>query len=254
MKILSGITGVTSLSNVQIQKSCSAILIVKTGSTSAIDNETLSIALQVGANQHTIATKIKARQLGVISQFGAGYIHQKVEAGGNIKTEMLIDLSGVGESLLLQDNNYVALDFSALQSAASYDVYAIENPSKNRVFLNYNSQSITGTDSQTKTYGLKSSHTGLFISNNDSLEKIRLFTHDGSECSYNAVELSALAREINDVTQMADSLIEGDAVNQSIAGGAAELFYIPTEFFKGFEITTVGGVDLTMILKESRAF
>lgn len=254
MKILSGITGVASLSNVQIQKSCSALLIVKTGTASAIDNETLSIALQVGSNQHTIATKIKARQLAVISQFGAGYIHQKVEAGGNVKTEMLIDLSGVSESLLLQDNNYVAVDLSALQATATYDVYAIENPSKGKVFQNYNSQSITGNDSQTKTYGLKSSHKALFISNNDSLEKIRLFTHDGSECAYDAVELSALAREINDVTQMADSLIEGDAINQSISGGAAELFYIPTELFKGFEITTVGGVDLTMILTELRGY
>lgn len=254
MKILSNITGVTSLSNVQIQKSCSGILIVKTGSTSAITNETASIALQIGANQNTIATKIKVRELGVITQYGRGYIHQTVETGGNIKTEIFIDLSGRDSAMLLQDNNYVALDLSNLQSSATYQVYALEMPQVEQTYLNYNSQSISGSNSQTKTFSLNPSHQGLYISNNSSLEKLRLFTHDGKECSYDTVELGAIAREVNDITQMSDILAEGDTLNQTIAGGATELFFIPTADFKGFEITTVGGIDLNMILTELKSY
>jgi hypothetical protein len=229
-------------------------LVIKTGTTAAIGSEVLSMALQVGANQHTLATKMKIRDLAVISQFENGYIQQSVDADGKIKNEMIIELSGTAKGLLLQDNNYITLDLQSLQSTANYQVYGIEAPANGNLFLNYTAQNLTGSNSQTKQYSLNATHKGLYISNNSSLEKIRLFTYDGNEVSYFPDELSASAREVNGVTQMADTLIEGDTLNQTIAGGASEFFYIPTEGFKGFEITTVGGVELTLISTEVRRF
>lgn len=254
MRLLTNLTGVTGVSNEKIQKSISHLLIIKTGTTAAITNETISASLQAGSNQHNIATKTKLRDLAVISQFENGYIHQAVGADSKIETAIMIELTGASQGVRLQNNDLITFDLSNLQTTATYNIYGIENREVGNVFLNYTAQNLNGTNSQTKTFSLSRSHKSLCISNNDSLEKIRLFSHAGEEVSYLPEELKAISREINGVTQMADVTIEGDAYNQTISGGAAEFFYIPTADFKGFEITTVGGVELTFVLTELRAF
>lgn len=252
MKIRQSFTGQTAQSDIQVQKPISHLLIKKTGA-AAITDETISIVLQSGGTQYSIATKVKIKDIAIISQFQAGYMGQKV-SGADIISEYLLDITGMDAGVKLKDNDYLSLDLAGLVGASAYEIYGIENINMVQAYVNYNTTVISGAESQTKSYSLNRTHQGIYIRNNSALSRLRVFAENGKEASYEPVELLALAREINGITQMADVMIEGDATNQTIAGGGSDFFFYPNLGLTGFEITTEGGTDLTFILVDYKQF
>ena len=253
MKLKSNHTGSVSFSDLQCQKAVSHLLIVKTGA-AAFTTETINVALQDGTgNQRKLVTLLKVRDVALISQFTNGYLSQTVLAGGLIKSCYLLELNP-DAAIDLKDETYLSIDMNNLVAASSYDVYGLESPLTERAFLNYNSTVISGTETQQKQYSVGANAFELGIRNNDSLAKLRLFYNNGAEVSYLPEELAAITREINDITQAADTLIEGDTLNQIILNGAAEMFYFPMVGVKSFEITTVGAIDCVFFLVNKEAF
>ncbi len=253
MLVKSGITGVTSISDIQIQKGIARLLIIKTGTTAVFTTETINVAINDNnGNQSKIMTLNKVKDIATISQFTNGYMMEQAIAGGNFKSAYLLELTD-GNALDLSNNTYISLDLGTLQSTATYNIYGLEVPVRTRKYFHYGQTVISGADPQVKTYGLQPSAKALAIKNNSAINLLRLFTVDGGEVSYTDEELQALAREINDTTIKADTQLINDALAQTISGGASGWFWYPVEGFKGFEISTVGGTDLTFILVEEKS-
>ncbi len=247
MLLKSGVTGVTSFSDLQCQKGISSLLIVKSGA-AGIVNETINVALQDGSgNQRKVMTLVKVRDVAILSQFGNGYLSQTNLGGGVIKCAYIVELSE-GLALDLKDETYLSIDMNGLVSGSTYDIYGIEFPFSAKSYLAYNTTVLSGGESQQKQYSVASNAFEIGIRNNDSLAKVRFFYENGSEVSYLPEELAAITREHNDITQAADNLIEGDSINQVILSGAQEMFYWKLDGVVKFEITTVGGTDVVFFL------
>ncbi|RQO68512.1 hypothetical protein DBR40_19925 [Pedobacter sp. KBW01] len=253
MEIIKSLTGSTSVSDVQVQKPISHILVTKTGTGNAIVNEVISAVLKTASNEQVVIPISKIRDIAIISQFENGYMLQQLLADASVECAFILELS-TGTALQLLNNDYLSIDLDKLEAGATYSVHGLEVLEEARTYIKYTTTQIVGTESQQKQYSLGDNSVSLAIRNNGSLKKIRLFGYNGKEVAYTPVELSAIAREINGMTIGPDKLIEGDAVNQAYSGGAAEFFWLPTTAYKGFEITTEGGVDLTFFTVNNMAY
>ena len=246
MKILAELTGTTSKNDIQIQKNISHVLIVKTGTTSPISAEFLSAVIKGRELDHVITPTLKVKDLALISQYGNGYMLQEVDADADVKSAFLIQI-GNGACIQLYDQEYISLTLEGLQSTATYDVYGFENLSDARSYIKYQSNNIPAGDPTTRSYNLSPFSRMLAIRNNGGLRDIKLTGNNGKQVTYYPEELSAIAREQNGATIGPDKLIEGDSVNQVVAGATSDFFFLPTTDYKSFEVSTNNGVALTFI-------
>jgi hypothetical protein len=246
MQVKSPFTGLASLADIQIQNSISHLLIIKSG-TAEIVNEQITLVIKTGTGKSVpIIPLTKIRRPAVISQFGQGYQLIQQMGAGVVKCAFLISLSDYG-AITLENADYLSLDLGLLDTTATYTVYGIESPNKVRAYTEYNSQVITGAEPQNKAYTPDDDCKGIALSNNGALSSIRLSFTNGNEVTYLPEELNAIMRNGNDIAFAADLMIEGDILNQTMSGGGAELWWIPLQDCYAFSISTVGGVDLSVI-------
>jgi hypothetical protein len=252
MQIKSAGTGVTEIRDLQIQNSISHLLICKHGA-APITDEKITLVLKTGAgSSKNVIPLTKIRRPAVISQFGQGYQLVAVDADG-VQSEFLISLSDFG-AITLENSDYLSLDLTELVEGSTYSVFGLESPMKNRAYNEYNSQVITGQEAQNKAFTPDEDCKGIALSNNGSLSSIRLSYVNGSEVTYLPKELNAIMRNGNDISFAPDVFTEGDAYNQTVSGGGTELWWLPLVGVRRFEISTVGGTDLTLIQLIRRAF
>lgn len=250
--LVKNFTGVANIQDVEIQKPVAKLLIVKTGVADTILNEKVSIIYNDGnGNGKKITQTLKVRDLANISQFGAGYNLRQLTAVGNCKTVHQIDLTH-GAAMPLSNNRNVKLSFDGLDPAATYSVYGLEVPFIDAKYNNYSQTIISGAESQTKSYTVGSDMHLLSIINNAGLASVRLKFTNGLECTYTREEAEALAREVNDIVEAADTMIEGDTLNQTTLAGGGEMLVFPLEVADGvrvyeFEISTTGTTDCRFI-------
>ena len=251
MKLKSALTGVTNFSDIQCQKAISHVLIVKVGAAGIVD-EKINIILQDGSNQRKLTTNQKIRDVAILSQFGEGYLSQTVSAG-SVKSAYLLKLNET-VGVEVADKCYLSIDLNALVAGSTYEVYGIECPVTERTFYSYNTTSIVGDEAQEKQYSVNPTAQLLGIRNNGALSKITVTYNNGQQVSYLPEELAAVTREMNDITQASDVLVEGDAVNQTILGGAAEMYHWPLQGVQKFDISTVGGTELVFFVVNKESF
>lgn len=249
----SAFTGVASYSDIQIQKKVSRILITLSGTTK-FDTEKITVSLMVNGNQKKVLPEMKVRDAAILSQFRNGFLSTSIAAGGVYTQEFLIELTNDGSAIDLKDNTYLSVNLTGLLAANTYAVYGIEAPVAAKSYLETSISSIAGTESQSKMFTVSPGGQYLGIRNNGGLSLVRFFFNNGEEVAYVPAELRALTREINDITEAADSLVEGDTLNQIMLSGAQEMFYHPISSVQRFEITTVGGTDAVIFITEERTF
>jgi len=252
MQIKSATTGVTEVRGLQIQSSISHLLILKDGA-AAITDEKITLVLKTNGGQNkSVIPLTKIRRPAVISQFGQGY--QLIQADADsVNSAFLLSLSDFG-AIQLENGDYLELDLTDLIALSSYSVYGIESPIKARAYNEYNTEVVTGSEPQIKTYSPELDCKGIALSNNGALASVRLSYANGNEVTYLPEELKAMMRQGNDVSFAPDSLVEGDSINQQLLGGGTEFFYLPLEGCYRFAVTTTGGTDLTLIQLIRRAF
>lgn len=253
MQIVKALTNSTGVSDLQVQKAVSHLLVTKKGTVNPIANEQISAVLKTGSNEQVVLPLGKIRDFAIISQFENGYMLQQLLADNTVECAFMIELS-TGAALQLLDQTYLSVSLDGLEKTATYEVYGVEVLEEAREYVKYVTNSIVGSESQQKMYSLGDNSVSLAIRNNGALSKIRLFGYNTKEVAYTPAELSAIAREINGMTVGPDKLIEGDAINQVFAGGAAEFFWLPTQAYKGFELTTVGGIECTFVTVNKFAY
>jgi hypothetical protein len=253
MQIKAAASGVTSYTDLQIQNSISHLLIIKTGA-AAITDEKMTLVLKTsGGQSKNVIPLTKIRRPAVLSQFGQGYQLIQAVAADTVKSAFLISLSDAG-AIQLENSDYLSLDLSDLIADSTYSVFGIESPEKARIYNEYNSQVITGQEAQNKAFTPDENCKGIAISNNGALSSIRLSFTNGNEVTYMPEELNAMMRNGNDISFSADTLVEGDSLNQTVSGGGTELWWLPLQDCRRFEISTVGGTDVTLIQLIRRAF
>jgi hypothetical protein len=246
MQIKSAGTGVTEVKDLQIQKSIGHLIIVKTGA-AAIIGEKITLRLNTqGGSSKTVIPLTTVRRCAVISQFGEGYQLIQDEGSSVIRSEFRIALSDMG-AVELQNGDYLTLDLTELVSGSTYSVFGLESPTTSRQYFEYGSQVLSASEAQIKNYVPEADVVGLGLSNNGSLSSVRISYNNGNEVTYSPTELRAIMRNMNDVSFASDTLIEGDAISQSILGGGVELFWLPLSDVARFEVVTVGGTDLTIV-------
>jgi hypothetical protein len=253
MQIKSASTGVKEVTDLQIQNSISHVLIVALGD-NPITDEKMTLTLKTtGGQSKNVIPITKIRRPAVISQFGTGYQLVEKQADGKIKSAFLISISDFG-AVVLENGDYLSLDLTDLDDTTTYSVFGLEAQFKNRAFNEYNSQVITGSEAQNKGFTPDENCKGIALSNNGSLASIRISYYNGNEVTYLPEELDAIMRNGNDVSFAADTLIEGDTINQSVLGGGTELWWLPLNDCRRFEVSTVGGTELTLVQLIRRAF
>lgn len=252
MQIKSASTGLTELRDIQIQSSISHLLIVCVGA-APITDEKLTLVLKTGGTSKNVIPLTKIRRPAVLSQFGQGYQKVSVDGAGVVTSEFLITLSDIGAVEIL-NSDYMSLDLTDLTDVSNYSVFGIESHFKERVYNEYNSEVITGSEAQNKGYIPDPNCKGIALSNNGALASLRLSYTNGNEVTYLPKELDALMRATNDISFAPDRLVEGDTINQTISGGGTELWYLPLENCRRFDVTTVGGSELTLIQLVRRAY
>ncbi|WP_131537996.1 hypothetical protein [Pedobacter nototheniae] len=247
MEIIKSLKNSTSVSDLQVQKAISHILITKKGTSNPINGERISAILKTSRGSEQVVIPLsKVRDIAIISQFENGYMLQQLLAGGLVENAFMLELS-TGNALQLIDNDYLSVSLEGLEEAAEYAVFGVEVLEEARTYIKYQSNQIVGSEPQQKQFSLGDNSVSLSIKNNGALAKLRLFGYNGKEVSYTPTELAAIAREINGMTMGPDILVEGDSVNQAFSGGASEFFWLPTTAYKGFEISTNGVIDLTFV-------
>ncbi|WP_025146181.1 hypothetical protein [Pedobacter jeongneungensis] len=253
MQIVKSLTNSLGVSDLQVQKAVSHLLVTKKGTANPIVNEQISAVLKTASNEQVVLPLGKIRDFAILSQFENGYMLQQLLADATIECAFMIELS-TGAALQLVDSTYLSVSLDGLEKLATYEVFGVEVLEEAREYIKYVSTQIVGSESQQKMYNLGDNSVSLSIRNNGALKKIRLFGYNGKEVSYTTDELSAIAREINGMTIGPDKLIEGDTINQAFSGGASEFFWLPTQAYKGFELTTNGGIELTFITVNKYAY
>ncbi|MOA23473.1 hypothetical protein D3C78_1440960 [compost metagenome] len=146
-----------------------------------------------------------------------------------------------------------------MDATATYEIYGIEEAFKQPLFIDTNVTVISGADSQTKSYDVDSNAVQLFVKDNNALLNVKLLYSNGSNVTRLPKELRHLNREGNDLTQAPDVYTKADA-EFTVNSGAADMFRIPLFVndergqllarVESFEITTVGGTDLTFIVEK----
>lgn len=247
MHIVQNLTGVTSISDIQIQKNFSHLILVKTGTSATIDAETVIATIKGLSQEQNIVPDLKVRDVAVMSSWGGGYQLQQVEAGGLVKTAFQIECSVDGGLALYGSNEYVSVDLNNLQAGATYNLYAYEHLQDSRKLVKYQTEVIVGTSSRQVVYPLGSNSMSFAIRNNGALAKIILTGNNGKQVTYLPEELACIGREMNGYAIGPDKLLEGDAFNQMIGGGASELFVLPSMAYRQVEVWTTGLADLYMI-------
>lgn len=255
MQIKAPVTGVTAINDIQIQNGISHLLILKTGG-AAITDEKMTLVLKTEGQSKNVFPLVKIRRPAVISQYGQGY--QLIEVTDDdpltINSAFLIDVSGGQHAVSLENGEYLSLDLTDLVSGATYSVFGIESPLRERSYREYNSQVIDGGESQLVGFNVDPATASICLSNNDALANIRLTFFNGNQATFTPTELNALMRNGNDIAFAADTMVEGGSINQTINGGGAEFWLIPANGVTRFEITTIGGVDLTLITIAQRSY
>ena len=246
MQIVSGLTGVTQKNDIQVQKPISHLLIVKSGTVSGISHEYLQATIKGREIDQVISPKLKISDLALISQFGNGYMLRQSGTGGILKSSYLIEISG-GGSLNFAEQEYLSVGFEDLEAGAVYDIYGFESLTEYRAYIKYQSDNIPAGDPTSRIYVLGESTKMLAIKNNGALAKITLTGNNGKQVTYYPEELQAIAREQNGMTVGPDTLVEGDMINQVIAGASTDFFFIPTVEFKSFELFTNNNIALNFI-------
>jgi len=252
MQLKAATTGITEIKDLQIQSPIQCLLIVKSGAAEIID-EAITLSLKTGgAHSKNVIPLTKLRRVAVISQFGQGYQQIQQMGGGVVQCSFLLELSDY--AIAISGSDYLSLDLTNLVAASTYTVYGVESPVQHRSYNEYNTLTVTGADAQLKQYQVEPAAKLLALSNNAALSSIRMSYTNGTEVSYTPAELSAIMRQGNDVSFAADIMIEGDALNQTLQGGGTEFFVLPLTGCRKFDITTVGGIDLTVIQVITRNF
>jgi hypothetical protein len=240
-------TGIASKQDEQIQKSIQNLIVTKNGTAAGFVDERISVTLKLLSGDIVSVPLSKIKDVGTFSQFESGYMLKQVLAGGNVQSEISIKLTR-GATIALQGNEYVSVELSNLDPASSYELFGFELTQSAREIFKYTANTIPASaDGIQREFTSPANAVALYIKNNDILKSIRLFGNNGKEVTYTPLELRFIAREINGMTEGPDKLIEGDAFNQTLAGGATDWFYLPMSLYKGFELTTVGGIELPFV-------
>jgi hypothetical protein len=245
MQLKSSTTGVTKITDIKIQKSCSHILIVKYGAASII-YEKITLQLNTPQGSQRVLPLSKIRRHAVISQFSNGHQLIQVDADDVVKSAFLIGLSDYG-AINLGDNTLLQLDLTDLVALSTYEVYALESPVVANSYNEYNTETIVGAEPQAKVFSPSAGCKGIALSNNGSLSSVRLSYNGGNEITLLPEELDAIMRSSNDISFAPDTLIEGDTVNQTLSGAGTELWWIDAASVTKFEVTTTGTGELTVI-------
>ena len=247
MKVVEGLTGVASKNDVQIQKAFGHLLILKNGVAAGFTNERLTVAIKGLATEQVPVPNIKIADIGLLSQYGVGYLLRQVAAGtGHVKSSYPCEI-GANGALAIQGNEYISLDLTNLDAAATYDVYAVESPNKVRGFLKYQTELVQGAEPTQRVFPLAANAAMFAIRKNGALNKVILTANNGQQVTYFPEELDAMARQNNGVAVSADTVVEGDSVNQTISGGAVEFYFIPASIYSSAEVFTNGGTELSII-------
>lgn len=247
MHVIQTLTGVTTKKSIEIRKPFSHLLIVKTGNTNGIVNERITATIKGLANEAAIITNLKIADVALLSQFGSGYLLRQVLSGGNIKSVYHLELSSNGGLLFSGQSEHCVIDLDNLESGATYDLFAVENLTASRSYVKYQTELVQGTEPTQRVFSLGSNAVMFAVKDNNALSKVTLTGNNGAQVTYTPEELRAMGRQLNGVAVGPDVLIEGDAINQTVNGGAVDFFFIPALNYRSAEVYTTGGTELQVI-------
>lgn len=218
---LNNLTGATSYAAIQIEKPITKLLIGN--QTSAFNAETISIDF-VGKSgkSKTICRKVLIKDLAEISQYGEGYNFASLSTAkvDGLVNLFQIDLCG-GSGVKLNNDEYIVVTLENTTAGDTLEIYGMETFQSESLAFKYNFNNINTSAATSRVINTDPSMEALCIDLTSGFDKI-LFNFPNASVSYTKTEVRQLMRDINDISFSADTLLEGDAVNQTILSGVVK--------------------------------
>lgn len=246
MKVVAALTGVTSKTDIQIQKAFGHLLILKNGVSAGFNNERINVSIKGLANEQVPVPNLKISDVAELSQYGVGYLLKQVQADGKVKSSYPCEIGARG-AIAITGTEYVSVDLTNLDAGATYEVYSVESTDLVRGYIKYQMELVQGGEPTQRPFPLAQGSAMFAIRKNGALDKVILTGLNGRQVTYYPEELDAMSRQNNGIAISADTVFEGDAINQTISGGAVNFYFIPASIYSSVEVFTTGVAELSII-------
>lgn len=217
------------IDSLKIYKPVSAVLIVKTGTTSSqFANEIIElkrINSKTGNTTH-VFPKCKVIDVAEISSQGEGFYRQGVTRSSAI-------LSFSDTAVNLDNDKYIEVEFQSLSTSHTYTIYGIEaSGAVDKIYV-FNKMTVASGETVKKYVVGDNDLVALPIS---GIASLKVWTKDGATLEYQPDELSALMDIENDLINVNE---KGATV--SVKFGSENWYLLSLSQAKEFEIETTGG-------------